>query len=199
MAATASSDHGIGGKNSASERPSSVQVCLSYLYFRARCVNDAPFQSPGFYVTFWQMSMYDLVPLQKPTEREVNKITNYLKSVPTRDRDRRTEEHMHAIRKALLDEFVEQIDNRQATQERLAREKNFWFSPGICSMERCDAALTLIRCNATRGGSAFHSALSISTKSTLTHRCGILSKIPEAPTSHWNATVLNIERIQQCE
>ena len=81
------------------------------------------------------MSMYDLVPLQKPTEREVSKITNCLKNVPSRDRDRRTEEHMLAIRKSLLDEFAEQIDNRQATQERLAREKNHWFSQGIYGME----------------------------------------------------------------
>ncbi|KAF8324471.1 transcription factor/nuclear export subunit protein 2-domain-containing protein [Cantharellus anzutake] len=91
--------------------------------------------SPGLYVTFWQMSMYDLVPLQKPTEREVSKINSYLKSMPSRDRDRRTEEHMQATRKALLEEFTEQIDNRQATQERLNREKNHWFNPDATAQE----------------------------------------------------------------
>lgn len=71
------------------------------------------------------MSMYDLTIVAKPTDREVTKINTLLKSGSSRDR--RVETHLTETRNALVQELKEQIENKTATAERLAREKAHWF------------------------------------------------------------------------
>jgi THO complex subunit 2 len=91
---------------------------------------DLEIRSPGFYVTFWQMSTYDLTPVARHTDREVTKINALLKS--STPREKRVEDHLNETRNALVQELKEQIENRTATQDRLSREKAHWFSPGMC-------------------------------------------------------------------
>ena len=101
---------------------------------------------PGFYVTFWQLSTYDLVPpgtkydeegaaLRALSRNEDAKCTAADRSA---DRSKRLTAASHRARRdrynifvnTLAQEFKEQTISRAFTIKRLAREKQHWFSHG---------------------------------------------------------------------
>lgn len=102
--------------------------------------------SPGFYFTFWQLSMYDLAPpasryaeegatLRTLSRQEDSK---YIAADRSSDRARRATATLHRQRRdrfnsyanLLAEELKEQSASRQFTITRLAREKLHWFLPG---------------------------------------------------------------------
>ncbi|KXN87957.1 THO complex subunit 2 [Leucoagaricus sp. SymC.cos] len=99
---------------------------------------------PGFYLTFWQLSMYDLAP---PTARYAEEGANlrnlsrqedskYTSADRSSDRARRITASIHRQRRdkyntyanLLSEELKEQSASRSFTIKRLAREKPHWFS-----------------------------------------------------------------------
>lgn len=102
--------------------------------------------SPGFYLTFWQLSMYDLAP---PTARYAEEGANlrslskqedskYIAADRSPDRTKRLTAATHRQRRdkfnlyanLLAEELKEQSASRSFTIKRLAREKLHWFSHG---------------------------------------------------------------------
>jgi THO complex subunit 2 len=93
-------------------------------------------ESPHFYTTFWQLSLYDIsVPMQAYTQ-EVSKLTSEIKkkdadrtdmtpaAVQRRRRDR---ERLQGSVDQLNQEFKSQTAVYQTTKKRLCKEKDFWF------------------------------------------------------------------------
>lgn len=100
--------------------------------------------SVGFYLTFWQLSSYDLSP---PTAKYSEEVSNlaalsrqedvaYTSAERSVDRSRRATAAMHREKRNRLNEVVslltkemrEQADARSFTIKRLAREKQHWFA-----------------------------------------------------------------------
>ncbi|KAI6047038.1 transcription factor/nuclear export subunit protein 2-domain-containing protein [Pisolithus marmoratus] len=99
---------------------------------------------PAFYLTFWQLSMYDLTPpasrydeegvvLRTLSHQEDHK---YIHADRSTDRAKRLSASAHRARRdrytsfvnTLAQEFKEQLDSRSFTLKRLAREKQHWFA-----------------------------------------------------------------------
>uniref|UniRef100_A0A0W0FKZ3 THO complex subunit 2 n=1 Tax=Moniliophthora roreri TaxID=221103 RepID=A0A0W0FKZ3_MONRR len=82
---------------------------------------------PGFYLTFWQLSTYDLSPPGSKYDEEVASLRSLIASEPRRmRRDRYT-----SFVSMLTQEFKEQTVSRAFTLKRLAREKQHWFPYGL--------------------------------------------------------------------
>lgn len=119
------------------------RVCATELLF----VYMMPMKiSPGFYLTFWQLSMYDLAP---PTARYAEEGTTlralsrqedskYISADRSSDRAKRSTATIHRQRRdrynsyanLLAEELKEQSASRSFTIKRLSREKLHWFSHG---------------------------------------------------------------------
>ncbi|KAJ2920447.1 hypothetical protein H1R20_g16647, partial [Candolleomyces eurysporus] len=105
--------------------------------------NAADVIGPGFYLTFWQLSTYDLAP-PKRYEDESNALRassreedhKYTLADRSADRAKRATAGQHRARRdrynhfitLLSQEFREQTISRQFTIKRLAKEKQAWFS-----------------------------------------------------------------------
>ncbi|GLB33487.1 putative THO complex subunit 2 N-terminus [Lyophyllum shimeji] len=101
---------------------------------------------PGFYVTFWQLSTYDLSPPAAKYDEEGTALmalsrqedAKYMAADRSSDRAKRATAPSHRARRdrylntamALTQEFKDQTASRAFTMKRLAREKAHWFSHG---------------------------------------------------------------------
>ncbi|KAI6151770.1 transcription factor/nuclear export subunit protein 2-domain-containing protein [Pisolithus tinctorius] len=99
---------------------------------------------PAFYLTFWQLSMYDLVPPASRYDEECAALRTlshqedhkYIHADRSTDRAKRLSASAHRARRdrytsfvnTLAQEFKEQLDSRSFTLKRLAREKQHWFA-----------------------------------------------------------------------
>ncbi|KAJ3723327.1 transcription factor/nuclear export subunit protein 2-domain-containing protein [Lentinula raphanica] len=99
---------------------------------------------PGFYVTFWQLSTYDLSPPASRYDEETAALrslsrqedSKYSACDKSSDRSRRLLASSHRNRRdrfnnfasTLVEEFKEQTISRAFTVKRLAREKAHWFT-----------------------------------------------------------------------
>ncbi|KAL0063115.1 THO2 plays a role in transcriptional elongation [Marasmius tenuissimus] len=101
---------------------------------------------PGFYLTFWQLSTYDLSPPGSRYDEEVATLrtlirqedAKYIAADRSADRSRRQSANVHRLRRdryttfvdTLTQEFKEQTVSRVFTLKRLSREKQHWFPNG---------------------------------------------------------------------
>ncbi|KAI0082601.1 hypothetical protein K474DRAFT_1655406 [Panus rudis PR-1116 ss-1] len=101
---------------------------------------------PGFYLSFWQLSTYELSPPTSRYEeeltnlRELSKQENSRCSFADRSPDRATRlsamhhrdkrDRINAVVEKLLEEMKDQTAVRAFTIKRLAREKQYWFAHG---------------------------------------------------------------------
>ncbi|KAG0699864.1 transcription factor/nuclear export subunit protein 2-domain-containing protein [Suillus ampliporus] len=99
---------------------------------------------PGFYLTFWQLSMYDLAPPAARYDEECAALrtlsrqedTKYIAADRSADRTKRLTAGSHRAKRdryntfvnTLAQEFKEQTASRVFTMKRLAREKHHWFA-----------------------------------------------------------------------
>lgn len=99
---------------------------------------------PGFYLTFWQLSTYDLSPPAAKYDEEGAALralsrqedSKYIAADRSADRTKRLTASSHRTRRdrynmfvnTLAQEFKEQTVSRAFTMKRLAREKQHWFS-----------------------------------------------------------------------
>lgn len=108
-------------------------------------INEGPL-SPGFYLTFWQLSMYDLSPPAARYDEEGAALrtlsrqedAKYISADRSSDRSKRLTASSHRAKRdrcnafvnTLAQEFKEQTASRVFTLKRLAREKQHWFAHG---------------------------------------------------------------------
>lgn len=105
-----------------------------------------PYMTPGFFVTFWQLALYDIhVPMER-YQNEVDRLNAIVReidaslkmSVPTfpgqivdkageAEKKRARERCMQAIQ-ALNAELKAHTEAYEATRKRLSSEKMHWFS-----------------------------------------------------------------------
>lgn len=99
---------------------------------------------PGFYVTFWQLSTYDLAPPGSKYDEEGAALrmlsrsedSKYIAADRSADRAKRLTAGAHRSRRdrynvfvnTLAQEFKEQTVSREFTMKRLGREKQHWFA-----------------------------------------------------------------------
>ncbi|KAF9534975.1 transcription factor/nuclear export subunit protein 2-domain-containing protein [Crepidotus variabilis] len=99
---------------------------------------------PAFYVTFWQLSMYDLAPPGTKYEEESTKLrslsrqedTKYTAADRSTDRNKRLTANAHRTKRDRFNKYVDllgqelnqQTMSRQFTIKRLAKEKLHWFA-----------------------------------------------------------------------
>ncbi|KAG1756059.1 transcription factor/nuclear export subunit protein 2-domain-containing protein [Suillus lakei] len=99
---------------------------------------------PGFYLTFWQLSMYDLAPPAARYDEECAALrtlsrqedSKYIAADRSADRTKRLSASSHRAKRdrynafvnTLAQEFKEQTASRVFTMKRLAREKHHWFA-----------------------------------------------------------------------
>jgi len=102
------------------------------------------FVSPGFYTTFWQLSMYDIAPPSSKYNEEGAKLralsrqedSNFNFADRSAGRIKRSTATTHHARRdrynsfvnILAQEFKEQTILRQFTIRRLTKEKQCWFT-----------------------------------------------------------------------
>ncbi|TBU49613.1 transcription factor/nuclear export subunit protein 2-domain-containing protein [Dichomitus squalens] len=110
---------------------------------------------PAFYLTFWQLSTYDLSPPAARYDEECTALrtlsraedSNYNQADRSADRAKRMtantyrdrRNRINAVVSALSQEFKEQTANRAFTIKRLAREKHHWFAhnPKAITLAAC--------------------------------------------------------------
>lgn len=108
-------------------------------------------RSPGFYLTFWQLSMYDLAPPSARYDDECAALrtlshqedAKYISADRSADRSKRLTASAHRAKRdrynafvnTLAQEFKEQAESRVFTLKRLAREKHHWFAHGRSTSE----------------------------------------------------------------
>ena len=106
-------------------------------------LSDGVFR-PAFYLTFWQLSTYDLSPPAARYDEECTALrtlsrdadSKYTAADRSADRAKRMTANIYrdrrnrinAVVSALSQEFKEQTANRAFTIKRLAREKQHWFA-----------------------------------------------------------------------
>jgi THO complex subunit 2 len=109
---------------------------------------------PAFYVSFWQLSTYDLTPPSAKYDDEVANLRNlsrqedsaYISADRSSDRNIRLTASSHRSRRdrynafvgTLTQEYKQQTLLRAFTLKRLAREKQHWFS-------RCTDSVRLLK------------------------------------------------------
>jgi THO complex subunit 2 len=102
------------------------------------------FFRPGFYVTFWQLSTYDLTPPGSKYDEEGAALrtlsrsedSKYIAADRSADRAKRLTAGTHRSKRdrynvfvnTLAQEFKEQTVSREFTMKRLGREKQHWFA-----------------------------------------------------------------------
>ncbi|KAK0490679.1 transcription factor/nuclear export subunit protein 2-domain-containing protein [Armillaria novae-zelandiae] len=99
---------------------------------------------PGFYLTFWQLSTYDLSPPMAKYDEEGAALrtlsrqedSRYVAADRSADRQKRLTAAAHRSKRDRYNQLVntlnrelkQQIISREYTQKRLAQEKQFWFA-----------------------------------------------------------------------
>jgi THO complex subunit 2 len=98
-------------------------------------------RSPGFYLTFWQMSTYDLSPPTTCYNDEIARFRDIKADVDHKIKDRTATEEQRRLRTrslhmmdALVKEQKAHNDVRQFTEKRFKREKAHWFKKGMLNM-----------------------------------------------------------------
>jgi THO complex subunit 2 len=102
--------------------------------------------SAGFYVSFWQLSTYDLAPPTSRYNEETKNLANLSRQEDSKaysaersaDRATRAKASLHRARReqcnaaqtTLNQEFKEQTEMRSFTLRRITREKMHWFAHG---------------------------------------------------------------------
>ncbi|KAI0729395.1 transcription factor/nuclear export subunit protein 2-domain-containing protein [Fomitopsis betulina] len=104
---------------------------------------------PGFYLTFWQLSTYELAPPAARYDEECSTLRNlsrqedskYISAERSSDRTKRQKSYLHRDRRNRYNQYIhmlgeelkEQTAVRVFTIKRLAREKQHWFThfPGV--------------------------------------------------------------------
>ncbi|KAF9076495.1 transcription factor/nuclear export subunit protein 2-domain-containing protein [Rhodocollybia butyracea] len=115
---------------------------------------------PGFYVTFWQLSTYDLSPPLSRYDEEVAALRAlsrqedglYVACERSADRAKRSMASWHRTRRERFNSFIstltqeskEQITSRVFTLKRLAREKQHWFTAVTNAAQKQTQALKLL-------------------------------------------------------
>lgn len=113
--------------------------------------NVQPYMSPGFFVTFWQLSLYDiLVPMER-YQNEVDRLKGIVReldaviraAVPSfpgqlvdkaaEAEAKRAQDRCMQTIQALNSELKLHTVAYEATRKRLLAEKNQWFSKHQCS------------------------------------------------------------------
>lgn len=101
---------------------------------------------PGFYLTFWQLSTYDLTPPGAKYDEECGKLRTlsrqedqkWVTAERSADRAKRVTASAHRNKRdrftmfvnTLAQEYKDQTISRAFTIKRLAREKHHWFIGG---------------------------------------------------------------------
>ncbi|KAJ7283481.1 transcription factor/nuclear export subunit protein 2-domain-containing protein [Mycena rebaudengoi] len=136
---------------------------------------------PAFYVSFWQLSTYDLSPPSTKYDDEVANLRNLSRqedSQLTASSHRARRERYNAFVNTLAQEYKQQTVLRAFTIKRLAREKQHWFShsrsSGVlvgsiiehCIQPRCllspmdaDFCAQIIKVLHTQGTPGFHTLM----------------------------------------
>ena len=99
---------------------------------------------PGFYLTFWQLSTYDLSPPMAKYDEEGAALralsrqedSRYVAADRSADRQKRLTAAAHRSKRDRYNQLVntlnrelkQQIISREYTQKRLAQEKQYWFA-----------------------------------------------------------------------
>ena len=107
-------------------------------------VSDGDIRRSGFYLTFWQLSTYELAPPAARYDEECSTLRNlsrqedakYIAAERSSDRAKRQTSYVHKERRnrynmyihMLGQELKEQTAVRVFTIKRLAREKQHWFT-----------------------------------------------------------------------
>jgi hypothetical protein len=115
---------------------------LCVIHFRS-CEADKD-NSPGFYLTFWQLSTYDLSPPAARYDEEGSMLrslsrqedSKFLAADRSSDRVKRASANGHRQKRdrynvfvqKLAKEFKDQTAARAFTMKRLTREKHHWFA-----------------------------------------------------------------------
>ena len=114
-------------------------------------VSDETTHSPGFYLTFWQLSTYELAPPAARYDEECSTLRNlsrqedskYISAERSSDRTKRQTSYLHKDRRNRYNQYIhmlgqelkEQTAVRVFTIKRLAREKQHWFTH--CELPPC--------------------------------------------------------------
>jgi THO complex subunit 2 len=108
-----------------------------------------------FYMTFWQMTSYDLVPPSARYEAEIARIRSLAKQedakivsaervgdLATSNACRKRRDKYHRVADTMDVENQEQKDSRLFTINRLAKEKTHWFKKGRSHLTIANPHLT---------------------------------------------------------
>ena len=94
----------------------SIFVIVSWAPLTIRALD-----SSNFYVTFWQLSLYDIAPPGKRNSEEIERLQKFMASNSSQMDKAMT------TAKALSEEFNDQVVSSQVTLKRIAVEKEHWF------------------------------------------------------------------------
>ncbi|KIY45922.1 hypothetical protein FISHEDRAFT_76157 [Fistulina hepatica ATCC 64428] len=112
---------------------------------------------PGFYLTFWQLSQYELSPPNQRYDEEMATLKSlsihedhkYVSCDRSSDRSRRAMASSHRQKRDRFSDFVsklakeykEQVETRSFTIARLQKEKSHWFAHGPKPIALVDAII----------------------------------------------------------
>ncbi|XP_055951703.1 THO complex subunit 2-like [Argiope bruennichi] len=101
--------------------------------------------NPQFYVTFWSLSMYDLVVPSSSYEREINKLKAVLQSEESKDagKKKKDRERCDALITKLVEEEKLQQEHCARVMARLRCEKDDWFQSRAAKNETITQFLQL--------------------------------------------------------
>ncbi|XP_015904652.2 THO complex subunit 2 [Parasteatoda tepidariorum] len=101
--------------------------------------------NPEFYVTFWSLSMYDLVVPTESYEREINKLKAVLQSEDNKEagKKKKERERCDALICKLVEEEKMQSEHCARVIARLNNEKDEWFSSKAAKNETITQFLQL--------------------------------------------------------
>ncbi|GFQ66742.1 THO complex subunit 2 [Trichonephila clavata] len=101
--------------------------------------------NPLFYVTFWSLSMYDLVVPSSSYEREVGKLKSLLQSEENKDagKKKKERERCDALVTKLVEEEKLQQEHCARVMARLRSEKDDWFQSRAAKNETITQFLQL--------------------------------------------------------
>ncbi|XP_054719951.1 THO complex subunit 2-like [Uloborus diversus] len=101
--------------------------------------------NPQFYVTFWSLSMYDLVVPSGSYDREVSKLKVILQNEESKDagKKKKERERCDALIMKLLEEEKQQQEHCARVMARLKNEKDDWFQSKAAKNETITQFLQL--------------------------------------------------------
>ncbi|KAF9903789.1 THO complex subunit 2 [Linnemannia zychae] len=157
--------------------------------------------SPQFYVTFWQLSLYDIFVPVDQYKAEIAKLKHTVVSMdndrahygPTAQAKRGRDRERLLISAARLDmEMKNQLANHKHVMERLKRESQYWFEGLVANDRQEIASQTIQYCIYPRAVSSNLDALYCSKFIELMHNLGTAN----FPTlSLYDKLIMEIDRI----